>query len=58
MTNAPDSQPGPFSPAELAFHVTPFGPVGLMMFIAAILLIARDRAASSAALPLGRPEVA
>jgi hypothetical protein len=46
------------SAVPITFHVTPFGPVGLTMFIAAILLIARDRAASSVALPLGRPEVA
>jgi hypothetical protein len=46
------------SAVPITFHVTPFGPVGLMMFIAAILLIARDRVATSAALPLGRPGVA
>jgi hypothetical protein len=46
------------SAVPIAFHVTPFGPVGLTMFIAAVVLIARERVATGAALPLGRPEVA
>jgi hypothetical protein len=46
------------SAVPITFHVTPFGPVGLAMFIAAILLIARERAASGAPLPVGRPGVA
>jgi hypothetical protein len=46
------------SAVPITFHVTPFGPVGLTMFIVVVLLVARDRAASSAPLPLGRPGVA
>jgi hypothetical protein len=34
------------SAVPITFHVTPFGPVGLAMFIAAILLVVRDRAAA------------
>jgi hypothetical protein len=46
------------SAVPIAFHVTPFGPVGLAMFIAAILLVARDRSAAGAPRPLGEPRVA
>jgi hypothetical protein len=46
------------SAVPIAFHVTPFGPVGLTMFIAAILLVARDRSAAGAPRPLGEPRVA
>lgn len=46
------------SAVPITFHVSPFGPVGLTMFIAAVLLIARERVATGAALPLGRPGVA
>jgi hypothetical protein len=34
------------SAVPISFHVTPFGPVGLAMFIAAVLLIVRDRSAA------------
>jgi hypothetical protein len=34
------------SAVPITFHVTPFGPVGLAMFIAAVLLVVRDRAAA------------
>jgi len=34
------------SAVPITFHVTPFGPVGLAMFIGAILLVVRDRAAA------------
>jgi hypothetical protein len=46
------------SAVPITFHVTPFGPVGLAMFIAAILLVARDRSAAGAARPLGEPRIA
>jgi hypothetical protein len=46
------------SAVPIAFHVTPFGPVGLTMFIAAILLVARDRSTAGAPRPLGEPRVA
>jgi hypothetical protein len=46
------------SAVPIAFHVTPFGPVGLAMLIAAILLVARDRSAARAPRPLGEPRVA
>jgi hypothetical protein len=46
------------SAVPITFHVTPFGPVGLTMFIAAILLVARDRSAARAPRPLGEPRVA
>ena len=46
------------SAVPITFHVSPFGPVGLAMFIAAILLVARDRSAARAPLPLGTPEPA
>jgi hypothetical protein len=42
----------------VTFHVTPFGPVGLTMFIAAILLVVRDRSAARAPLPVVEPGVA
>jgi hypothetical protein len=34
------------SAVPITFHVTPFGPVGLAMFIAATLLVVRDRSAA------------
>jgi hypothetical protein len=46
------------SAVPITFHVTPFGPVGLTMFIAAILLVARDRSAAGAPRPVGEPRVA
>jgi hypothetical protein len=46
------------SAVPITFHVTPFGPVGLAMFIAAILLVARDRSAARAPRPVGEPRVA
>jgi hypothetical protein len=46
------------SAVPITFHVTPFGPVGLAMFIAAVLLIVRDRSATRAPHPLGEPRVA
>lgn len=46
------------SAVPITFHVTPFGPVGLTMFIAAILLVARDRSVAGAPRPLGEPRVA
>jgi hypothetical protein len=46
------------SAVPIAFHVTPFGPVGLAMFIAAILLVVRDRSAAGAPHPLGEPTAA
>jgi hypothetical protein len=46
------------SAVPITFHVTPFGPVGLTMFIAAILLVARDRTVARAPLPLAEPGVA
>jgi signal transduction histidine kinase len=46
------------SAVPITFHVTPFGPVGLTMFIAAILLVARDRSAAPAPRPLGEPRIA
>jgi len=46
------------SAVPITFHVTPFGPVGLAMFIAAILLVVRDRSAARAPRPLGEPRVA
>jgi hypothetical protein len=46
------------SAVPITFHVTPFGPVGLAMFIAAILLVARDRSAAAAPRPVGEPRVA
>jgi hypothetical protein len=44
------------SAVPITFHVTPFGPVGLAMFIAAVLLIVRDRSGASAPGPLGEPQ--
>jgi hypothetical protein len=35
------------SAVPISFHVTPFGPVGLAMFIGAVLLIVRDRSAAA-----------
>jgi hypothetical protein len=46
------------SAVPITFHVTPFGPVGLTMFIAAILLVARDRSAARAPRPVGEPRAA
>jgi hypothetical protein len=46
------------SAVPITFHVTPFGPVGLAMFIAAILLVVRDRSAAPEPRPLGEPRVA
>jgi hypothetical protein len=46
------------SAVPIAFHVTPFGPVGLAMLIAAILLVVRDRSAAGAPRPVGEPTVA
>ena len=46
------------SAVPITFHVTPFGPVGLTMFIAAILLVVRDRSAARAPLPVVEPGVA
>jgi hypothetical protein len=46
------------SAVPITFHVSPFGPVGLAMFIAAILLVVRDRSAARARLRLGAPEPA
>jgi hypothetical protein len=46
------------SAVPITFHVTPFGPVGLAMFIAAVLLVVRDRSAAREPRPLGEPRVA
>jgi hypothetical protein len=46
------------SAVPITFHVTPFGPVGLALFIAAILLVVRGRAAARAPLPVAEPGVA
>jgi hypothetical protein len=46
------------SAVPISFHVTPFGPVGLAMLIAAILLVVRGRSSAVAARPLGEPKVA
>jgi signal transduction histidine kinase len=46
------------SAVPITFHVTPFGPVGLAMFIGAILLVVRDRSAARAPRPLAQPRVA
>jgi hypothetical protein len=45
------------SAVPITFHVTPFGPVGLAMFIVAVLLVVRDRSAASEPRPLGEPTV-
>jgi hypothetical protein len=46
------------SAAPITFHATPFGPVGLAMFIAAVLLVVRDRSVAGVTHPLGEPRVA
>jgi hypothetical protein len=46
------------SAVPITFHVTPFGPVGLAMFIAVVLLVVRDRSVAGATHPLGEPRVA
>jgi hypothetical protein len=46
------------SAVPITFHVTPFGPVGLAMFIAAVLLVVRDRSSAREARPLAEPRVA
>jgi hypothetical protein len=46
------------SAVPITFHVTPFGPVGLAMFIGAVLLVVRDRSAARELRPLGEPAVA
>jgi hypothetical protein len=46
------------SAVPITFHVTPFGPVGLAMFIGAVLLVVRDRSAAREPRPLGEPPVA
>jgi hypothetical protein len=46
------------SAVPITFHVTPFGPVGLAMFIAAVLLVVRDRSSAREARPLPEPRVA
>jgi hypothetical protein len=46
------------SAVPITFHVTPFGPVGLAMFIAAVLLVVRDRSAAREPASLAEPRVA
>jgi hypothetical protein len=46
------------SAVPITFHVTPFGPVGLAMFIGAVLLVVRDRSAAREPRPLGEPSMA
>jgi hypothetical protein len=46
------------SAVPITFHVTPFGPVGLAMFIGAILLVVRERSGAREARPLGEPGLA
>jgi hypothetical protein len=46
------------SAVPISFHVTPFGPVGLVLFIGAVLLVVRDRSAERAPAPVGTPELA
>jgi hypothetical protein len=46
------------SAVPISFHVTPFGPVGLAMFIVAVLLVVRDRSAAPEPRPRKAPTVA
>jgi hypothetical protein len=46
------------SAVPITFHVTPFGPVGLILFIGAVLLVVRDRSAARAPAPVGTPGLA
>jgi hypothetical protein len=44
-----------FSGVLITAHPPPFGPTGLVLFIAAVLLLARSRSAAPASAPLARP---
>ncbi len=59
-TGAPRTIPVLFglSAPLIAIHVTPFGPVGLAMFIAAVALFVRHQAVDRAAAPLAQPRLA
>jgi hypothetical protein len=46
------------SAVPITFHVTPFGPVGLALFIGAVLLVVRDRSSAREPRPLAEPRVA
>jgi hypothetical protein len=46
------------SAVPITFHVTPFGPVGLTLFIAAVVLVVRNRSTERAPAALGAPEPA
>lgn len=46
------------SAVPITFHVTPFGPVGLAMFIGAVLLVVRGPSATHAPVPLAQPRSA
>jgi hypothetical protein len=43
------------SATPIVWHVPPFGPVGLALFIAAVLLVLRGRSSVRASAPPGQP---
>jgi hypothetical protein len=43
------------SAVPITWHVPPFGPVGLALFITAMLLVLRGRSSARASAPAGRP---
>jgi hypothetical protein len=43
------------SATPLVWHVPPFGPVGLALFVVAVLLIVRGRSSAAASAPAGQP---